>query len=69
MNEHDEPAEIEIPEAKETGVVDDLMDTVAALLKSQMRTADQHLRKRAARLLSPPRMPPGGSAESAVGQR
>jgi len=67
MNERDEPAQI--PEGKGTEAVDDLMDSVAALLKSQMRTANRHLRKRAARLLSPPKIRPSGTADSPVGPR
>jgi hypothetical protein len=64
MSKDDDLAEI--PDVKETEVVDDLMDNVAALLKSQMRTANQHVRRRAARLFSTSRMSPGGDRSPAV---
>lgn len=64
MSKDDDLAEI--PDAKETEVVDDLMDNVAALLKSQMRTANQHVRQRAARLFSTSRTSPGGDRGPAV---
>ena len=49
----DEVREVEESDVGDVEVVDELMDHVAALLQSQMRTANQHLRRRAARLLSP----------------
>lgn len=63
MNEEDRPGavpeDVGDAEASDVEVVDELMDHVAALLKSQMRTANQHLRRRAARLLSPARVSTG----------
>ena len=61
MNEHDNtstymsPTPLGQPDIEDTEVVDELMDHVAALLQSQMQTANRQLRKRAARLLDPSR--------------
>lgn len=57
MTEKDAPDEISAE--TETEVVDELMDHVASLLESQMRTANRQLRNRAARLLTPSRPAPG----------
>lgn len=51
MTEQDEAGKISERTAAEA--IDELMDHVASLLESQMRTADRHLRSRAARLLAP----------------
>jgi phage I-like protein len=58
MTEHDSTSTHISPtpsQPSDAGVVDELMDHVAALLQSQMQAANQHLRKGAARLLDPSR--------------
>jgi hypothetical protein len=59
MNQHARPPAHINPTAAsarpDAEVVDELMDHVAALLQSQMQTANRQLRKRAARLLDPAR--------------
>jgi len=64
MTKNDDLAET--PEATATEQVEDLMDNVAALLKSQMRTANRHVRERAARLFSLSRTSPSGDRDPAV---
>lgn len=75
MTEHDSTSTHISPASQppDAGVVDELMDHVAALLQSQMQAANQQLRKRAARLLDPSRtrtshedQPSGASADRSV---